>query len=70
MLVSGKRLSNEMILEYIRRGDFTLTLDEAIKRFGAAFTTVQQIPSEIQIEVPSEYTEESTCFMGLYVPNS
>ena len=27
MLVSGKRLSNEMILEYIRRGDFTLTLE-------------------------------------------
>ncbi len=71
MLVSGKKLSDELILDYVRKGEYSRTLEGAIKRFGAAFISIQQVPKELEETIsPSDEHNPDDFMQGLYVPNS
>ncbi len=70
MLVSGKRLSDELVLDYVRKGEYSRTLEGAIKRFGAAFISIQQVPKEIEEKIPPDEHNQDGFMLGLYVPNS
>lgn len=72
MIVSGKKLSSEMIRDYVERGNYSLTLAGAIKRFGSSFIAVQPVPAEFEEIINSDSSdppEDPAFFGGLYVPN-
>lgn len=73
MIVSGKKLSSEMIRDYVDRGNYSLTLAEAIKRFGGSFIAVQPVPADVEEIINNDGAEppDDPVFLGgLYVPNT